>query len=131
MFNLIVFHTGILFDPLYHESFYNIYRTRTRFTKIHSFFFLPRSSKATSDTFFKIFEILDTNFFGGPQALGKDWTKITKIPMMKGCSKKYLSKIWDKKNRFKEDTLCSFPIFEVSNRRWWSTWRTEIEVQTS
>ena len=66
---------GGLFDPLYHESVYHIYRTRTRFTKIRDFvpFGICQDPVKQLLTFFfqKILKFLKSKFFWGPQALGK------------------------------------------------------------
>ena len=67
---------GGLFDPLYHESVYRIYRTRTRFTKIDDFVpfgICQDPVKLLLKFFSKKFEILDVKIFWGSSSIRKKW----------------------------------------------------------
>ena len=100
---------GGLFDPLYHESVCCIYKTRTRFTKIHDFVpfgICQDPVKLLLKFFSKKFEILDVKIFWGSSSIRKKWKNFEKfffeknpkiwILMVKGSHKKNLSKIGDK-----------------------------------
>ena len=72
---------GCLFDPLYHGSVFYIYRTRTRFTKIHDFvpFGTSHDPKKLFLTFFKKFwNFWCQNSKGGLRALvslQREWAR--------------------------------------------------------
>ena len=80
---LTLFHLGGgLFDPLYHESVCCIYRTRTRFTKLHDFvpFGICQDPAKLFPTFFsKKFEIFDVEIFWGSLSIRKKWKKFQKF----------------------------------------------------
>ena len=70
-----------LFDPLYHGSVCRIYRTRTRFTKIHDFvpFGICQDPVKPLLTFFsRKFEIFDVEIFWGSSSIRKIWKNLKK-----------------------------------------------------
>ena len=75
LLSLTLFHLeGGLFDPLHHEFVRCIYRTRTRFTKIHDF--VPFSIcqdpvKLFLTLFFENLKFLTSKFFAFPLAMSK------------------------------------------------------------
>ena len=118
-------HGGKLFDPLYHKSLCLIYKTWTRFTKIHDFvpFGICQDSVKPLLTFFsKKFEIFDIKIFWGSSSIRKISQKIEKIFWKKTQNLKSLwskgltKKIWVKSEtkiffRFKGGTLWCFSDF--------------------
>ena len=87
---------GGLFDPLYHESVCRIYRTRTRFTKIHDFVpfgICQDPVKPLLRFFSKKFKIFDVEIFWGSSSIRKISKKLKNFFLKKTQN---LKSLWSK-----------------------------------